>query len=159
MTHYKLIYFNLRARGELARLIFAYKGQKYEDYRIGFSDWPLYKSTTPTGKVPILEINEDGNIRRLCQSRAICRYLANTFCLAGKTNYERAKADEIVDQINDEFDIFSRTHILKDEQARKSGFDRLYNTIVPLNLKYFENILQSNNNGFPLIGTEITWAE
>lgn len=44
MAHqYKLIYFNLRARAEPLRLIFAYAGIKYTDQRVEFADWPGLK--------------------------------------------------------------------------------------------------------------------
>jgi len=40
---YKLIYFNVRARAEPIRLIFAAAGVPYEDYRIEKVDWPDFK--------------------------------------------------------------------------------------------------------------------
>jgi len=43
MTQYKLTYFNLRARGEIARLIFAAAGVQFEDNRVEFSQWPELK--------------------------------------------------------------------------------------------------------------------
>ena len=43
MSQYKLIYFNLRGRGEVARLIFTYASQEFEDYRVKSKDWPNYK--------------------------------------------------------------------------------------------------------------------
>jgi len=47
-TTYKLTYFNLRARAEPTRLVFAYAGVDYEDIRISFdnqADWlPLKNS-------------------------------------------------------------------------------------------------------------------
>lgn len=40
---YKLHYFNLRARGELLRLIFAAADVRFEDHRIEFKDWLAIK--------------------------------------------------------------------------------------------------------------------
>ena len=52
------------------------------------------------GQLPQLEI--DG--KTLYQSMAITRFLARKYNLAGKTNFEEAEADMIVDLINDTFD-------------------------------------------------------
>ena len=159
MNQYKLIYFNLRGRGEVARLIFAFAGQHYEDFRVEPANWPQFKPTTPTGKLPILEIkDESNNVVRLCQSRAICRYLANKFNLAGKTDLEKAKVDEYVDQINDEIDIFGRAHAISAKEDKMKELQRIVTTIVPLNLKYFEKILSNNSSGY-LVGNGVTWAE
>lgn len=43
MPNYKLVYFNVRGRGELPRLLFAQAGEKYEDCRVEFSDWQKLK--------------------------------------------------------------------------------------------------------------------
>jgi prostaglandin-H2 D-isomerase / glutathione transferase len=45
MSTYKLTYFNLRGRGEVARLIFAAAGVEYEDKRLEFSEWPEVKAS------------------------------------------------------------------------------------------------------------------
>ena len=45
MPQYKLTYFNLRGRGELIRLLFAYAGQEYEDFRFEIAEWPEYKES------------------------------------------------------------------------------------------------------------------
>ena len=39
MSTYKLYYFDFRNTGELARLIFAQAGMKYEDIRITREEW------------------------------------------------------------------------------------------------------------------------
>ena len=44
MVHYKLIYFNLRARGELIRLILKHQNVPFEDFRIELKDWPNHKA-------------------------------------------------------------------------------------------------------------------
>lgn len=41
MPSYKLLYFNVRARGELPRLIFAQAGQEFVDERV--KDWDKLK--------------------------------------------------------------------------------------------------------------------
>lgn len=71
MTEYKLNYFNAKGRAEIIRLIFAAAGQKYEDHRFESDKWPEYKSKSPTGKCPWLEIHEDGKIYYLAQSITI----------------------------------------------------------------------------------------
>jgi len=97
MPQYKLTYFNLRGRGELIRLLFAYAGQEYEDFRFEIAEWPEYKEKMPFKQVPVLEV--DGV--KLTQSHSIARYLARTFKIAGKTDLEEAQADEYVDIIYD----------------------------------------------------------
>lgn len=57
----------------------------------------LYISDTPFGALPILEF--DG--LALAQSLAIARYLAREFGLAGKSRFEEALVDSVVDTSND----------------------------------------------------------
>jgi hypothetical protein len=73
MVQYKLIYFNLRGRGEVARLIFKYGKQNFEDARVKSGDWPQLKILSPTGKLPILEIKDENNtlVTRIVQSRLV----------------------------------------------------------------------------------------
>ena len=54
MSSYKL---NLKGRGEVIRFIFAQAGIEYEDKRIDKKDWPQLKPTTPTGMLPVLEVD------------------------------------------------------------------------------------------------------
>ncbi|XP_039607054.1 hematopoietic prostaglandin D synthase-like isoform X4 [Polypterus senegalus] len=78
MYNYKLTYFNMRGRAELARYIFAYAAIPFE-------------------KLPIMEV--DGII--IPQSLAIARYLAKETGLAGATSLEEAQTDALVDCMND----------------------------------------------------------
>ena len=43
MSGYKLTYFNIQARGEVARFLFTMADVKFEDNRIEFADWPALK--------------------------------------------------------------------------------------------------------------------
>lgn len=71
MVHYKLNYFNLRARGELIRLVFHAAGQEFEDNRIEREDWPKFKPNAPFGQAPYLEVKDGANSIVLSQSVAI----------------------------------------------------------------------------------------
>ena len=71
MTQYKLSYFNFRGRAELIRFVFAAADQKYEDFRFEREEWPKYKSDSPTGQSPFLEVTENGSKYVLAQSISI----------------------------------------------------------------------------------------
>ena len=74
---YRLLYFDFKGKGELARLVFAAAKVEYEDKRIEYSltseEWLNYKPTATFGKLPILEILDENNcvVYRLAQSVAI----------------------------------------------------------------------------------------
>ena len=65
MPEYKLTYFDVRAKGETARLLFALKGQEYTDVRIQQSEWPALKSgkplRRPISKYSIREVPSNTN--------------------------------------------------------------------------------------------------
>ena len=45
MPTYKLTYFDVRSRGETARMLFKLADQPFEDIRISFEDWPKVKES------------------------------------------------------------------------------------------------------------------
>ena len=47
MGKMKLVYFNVRGRAEVARLILAHAGADYEDSRIQGEQWQEYKKSKP----------------------------------------------------------------------------------------------------------------
>ena len=66
----KLTYFNIEAAAEPTRLALALAGQKYEDDRIEFKDWPTLKPKTPYGALPLMVI-DNGPVKT--QSMAMLR--------------------------------------------------------------------------------------
>jgi len=156
---YKLNYFNLRARGELARWIFAYANQEYEDNRIGFEQWPTLKANTPFGQLPYLEV--DG--KALAQSTTIARFLAHRFKLVGTNDWETAQADEIVDLIGDArtgYGAWISAFMAKNEALANSVKEE-YTTkgVIPY-LEGLQKKLKSNNNGTGyFVGNKVTWAD
>lgn len=85
MSKATLHYFNVRARGELVRLIFAAAGVEYDDHRIEFDEWPELKAHAPLGQLPYLQV---GDVK-VPQSIAIARYAARETNLAGENNLEQ----------------------------------------------------------------------
>jgi glutathione S-transferase len=148
---FKLHYFNLRGRGEVIRLIFALKNVKYEDYRVRSVDWPQYKKLMPAGKLPVLEIKDGSTTTFISQSKAIGRFLANKYELTGAAELDRAKVDEIVDQISDEQDALSRFNMEKDENLKAKYLDDYMKSVLPVFTEYYENVLKKNNTGFLVI--------
>lgn len=158
MTHYKLTYFDFRARGEIIRFVFAAAGVQYDDYRIEGSEWMQLKPKMPFYQLPILEF--DGHV--LCQSRTIARYLARKFNLAGKTELDQARADMLVDCMDDTTKpIIFPGYVMCKDAATKAAIEKTYNEEqLPGFLAAIEAMLKQNKNGDGFfVGDELTWAD
>jgi len=156
MSAIKLTYFNLRGRGEPARLLLALAGKKYEDKRLpapwdDVKPWKAEKPLTPWGTVPVLDY--DGVV--IGQSTAANRFLAKEFGFAGKDNAEQAEADEMVDVIVDLIDEQIRLHFGKDEAGKMKFQEKR----VPAVLAKVEARLARKESGNWLVGDSLTWAD
>lgn len=152
---YKLVYFNFMGRGEPIRMIFAFKGIKYEDKRLDLQkEWPSVKPTTPFGSLPVLYI--DG--KPLAQSTAIARYLGRTFGMAGKNDWEAALCDQYVDGLNDLNAKMTPYFIEQDPEKKKAlGKKNMEEDIKPFFERY-ENFLKASGTGH-FVGNSMTWAD
>merc|ERR1711963_1231193 len=86
----KFTYFDLRVKGEAARLLLAYGGLQYEDERVtlpwdDITQWKTLKPSMPYGQLPCLTWNGE----KICQSMAICRFLAREMNIAGRNSVEK----------------------------------------------------------------------
>jgi len=155
MPSYKLTYFNLRGRAEVARWILAYAGVEYEDNRITKEDWPALKPTTPFGGLPILDV--DGVT--ICQSDAIGRYLAKQHGLAGKSPVEGAQVDMVIGCFGDVLSQFST--IMKAEPEKKAELVKKFaEEALPEGLRKLEKLLEKNKGGDGFfVGDSLTWAD
>lgn len=159
MTSYKLVYFDLKGRAEVIRLLFALSEENYEDIRISFEEWPNLKPTLPFLQAPILEIkNQTGENEIIAQSSSILRYLAYKFELAGRTENERAKTDMIYEQVNDMFQNLIFIYKIRNEQVKQIDLENALKNTIPRNLKLIQNILEKNPSGF-LVGDSATYAD
>merc|ERR1712018_760574 len=150
----KLTYFNVRGRAEVSRLMLAHKGVDYEDCRITGEQWKELKPKTPFGGMPLLEYNG----LELAQSKAVARFLARELNLAGKTRWEEAQVDMVVDCIADLFADQVKMFFEKDEKRKAEWMERMQKEIVPTAMANLEAIL-AKNGGKHVVGNDVTWAD
>ena len=151
----KLTYFNLRARAEPARLLLAYGGIEYEDFRVtpAFEkneEWMALKPNTPYGSLPLLEW--DGVV--LAQSLTIARFIAKEVGLAGGNVIERAQVDEIVDAVNDMLEVGVKAIFSEDEEQVK----KYYGETLPKSLGLLERRLIGRGGQY-FVGNTLSWAD
>merc|ERR1712137_823829 len=118
--------------------MFAYSGTKFTDHRWSFEEWPAIKSTMVNGQAPVLEVKKDGKTYNLSQSRAIIHYLAREFGLAGKTNCEEFRANEVMEVLIDLMEAMAKTFFEKDEERKKQLMETVKNQTLPNKLGFIE---------------------
>lgn len=155
MSDIKYIYFDLRVKGEPARLLLAHGGVKYTDERIelGWNDpkpWTELKPSMPWGQLPMLQWKGES----ICQSMAICRFLAREFGIAGKTNLEMAQVDEIVDVIQDGINATYKAWYAKSKEELLKLTEGTYPTM----LSQLEKCLVERGGEW-MVGNAFTWAD
>lgn len=158
MPVYKLTYFDLRAKGEVIRFLFALGGVKYEDIRYDYNDWPNNKNSvsTPFGQLPILSI--DGEV--YCQSFPICRYLAEKFGYAGKTDLDRLKADMIVHCCEDMLQPLVKIRYEKDEKKKAELAAKFKDEeLKPILTNFNKFVSENKHSGGYFVGDSLTWAD
>ncbi|TRY76684.1 hypothetical protein TCAL_10356 [Tigriopus californicus] len=149
----KLIYFDVKGRAELIRLILVVGEVDFQDYRAR-GDWSEIKQTTPFGQLPILEY---GDIK-VAQSIAIARYVAKKTGLAGDTDEEQAFADMIVDHISDQFTIVMRIFSASTPEMRLDVAKEIYKKKIPTFLKYAEDFLM-DMGGTHFTGNKLSYGD
>ncbi|XP_046358199.2 probable glutathione S-transferase 6 [Haliotis rufescens] len=154
MSTYKLIYFDLRGKGELARLILTYQGQEYEDSRFSMDQWPEIKPKMPFGQVPVLEV--DGKM--FSESVAINNFLARKFGLYGSTDFEMVEVDQVVGITQDMWKVIVDWVHENDETKKAALQKENEEKNFPKYLDFFEKILKTNDTGF-YVGNQLSYAD
>ena len=155
-TSYKLTYFNARGAAEVCRFIFAQAGVKYEDKRVEREEWPKLKPNTPTGQLPMLEV--DG--KTLTGSGPIARYLGEKYGLAGSNDFENAQIAGILDFLQDFRKKMVATYFEKDEERKAKLQKALVEEDIPNFWGIFEKWIQANNSDKGWIfGNNPTYAD
>ena len=108
LPKYKLTFFGSKGLAEISRLILVYAGEPFIDNRIHYDKWLEMKNGLFLEfntfinyifaeflfqQLPILEVN--GHI--LCNAVAIARFLGRQFGLSGRTAFEEAEVDGVME--------------------------------------------------------------
>ena len=152
----KFTYFDLRVKGEAARLLLAYGGLEYEDDRVtlpwdDITQWKTLKPSMPYGQLPCLTWNGE----KICQSMAICRFLAREMNIAGRNSVEMAQVDEIIDAVQDAIDANYKAWY---SAKRKEELVMLTGKTFPAALSNLEKRLVERGGQF-MVGNNFTWAD
>jgi glutathione S-transferase len=117
-TKIELVYFPLRGRANLIRLILAHSGIQHT---ATVPDWPAYKPKTPFGQLPVLrQTSNDSNDFELSQSGAIVRYLARDAGLIPTDPQQAAFVESIVDAWADVRDLAIDAFFASESDKKKA---------------------------------------
>jgi len=159
MSQYKLSYFNARGRAEVIRFIFVLADVEYVDQRYEHSEWPGEIKKTldlPFGQLPTLAI--DGVVYSQCLP--ITRYLAEKYGLAGKTDFDRLRADMIIHCAEDVIMKLAAIYLEQDAEKKANLLKKFNDEELPQFCGYFEKMLKQNSDGQGFfVGDSLTWAD
>ena len=153
---YKLTYFNIRGGVETSRFVFAQAGVKYEDKRVEGEEWQKLKPTTPTGMLPILEV--DGV--QVPGTGPILRFLAERFGLAGDNDVENLQLASLYDVYYDLIQKLYGMFFEKDEERKALVRKGIENDHVPKYFGILERRYKENNSaGGWIFGNKPTYVD
>ncbi|XP_057293615.1 glutathione S-transferase-like [Hydractinia symbiolongicarpus] len=155
---YSLLYFDLRARGEAIRMLFKHAGVDFEDKKITFAEFPEVKADvtkTPSGSLPVLTTPCG---KKIVQTTAILRYVANELNLYGNGNVERAMIDAIVDTHKEVHDLMISLEFGTKDEDKPEKRKQLENTIHK-SFKFYEIFIKDNESKDHFVGKAISLAD
>ncbi|PVD25262.1 hypothetical protein C0Q70_15760 [Pomacea canaliculata] len=149
MDAIKLVYFHLRGRAEMIRLMLEAAGQEYEEERVQFGDWLQRKPDAPFGSLPYIEYQG----KRYGQSIAIATFIAKQLGFYGKTNLDALRIDEISwlweDQLTSNL---TGSRWAKDEKVKAEHRRKTLEEDLPKFFGFYERLLGENNGNGHFVG-------
>merc|ERR1712002_613120 len=150
-------YFDIRVRGEIARLMIAYGGLKIKERRVNITgdEWANLKPSMPYGQLPILNIS--GHV--FAQSLAIQKFIAIKAGLYPKNYLAQLMVDQIANAREDLLIAESR-FFLEQDPVKKAEYNATVQKAYPLYLGNFNRYISENpdKSGY-VIGHKLTLAD
>ncbi|XP_067941976.1 glutathione S-transferase-like [Watersipora subatra] len=156
----KLTYFHAYARAEPTRMLYALHDKPLADNRVTKDGWPSLKKDQPLGQMPVLECDEG----TLLMSNSIARYTAKKFGVMGRSLWEEALNDMVVEVCSDcfqdllkkiyEWEIFKRCPEPDNSVQLKAGIkDRIVKS-----MHFLQSIAEQRNRKF-IINDQMNLAD
>ncbi|KAJ3219827.1 hypothetical protein HDU67_009015 [Dinochytrium kinnereticum] len=156
LASFSLLYFKVRGRAELTRLILEFAGATWEE---AHPAWPLEKPRTPYGQLPVLvELRDGKQTMQLAQSHAIERYLARKFGLVPEDPVKAAFADSVFEAYNDLNELWKKVE-RAGEDVKESLSSTFFSTTFPNFARFHEPLLEQNGRNGLYVGDKITLAD
>ena len=127
--------------------MFAATGAQFKEVRYGFEmvaggppkraefDAAQAAGAFPMGQVPVLEVSKGGRVHKVCQSKAVARYVAGQLGLLGASAEEAADIDSLVEVVNG--DIMPASNATKTPEERA----KFVAEVLPKHLATLEKLL------------------
>ena len=141
---YILYYFNVNARGCIARAILSYSKANWENKILEYSDfaqnYKFKKEICEYGQLPILEYKG----KFYTQSMAIDLFLAKKFNLLGDTEDEEFEINNLLCSFED---IFPLIHD-RDQSKKAQMYEKVRRYFKIYEEKYMKNVKKNNGGRF-----------
>ncbi|KAJ3111473.1 hypothetical protein HDU96_005678 [Phlyctochytrium bullatum] len=161
-TTFKLQYFGIRGLSELIRMLLSASGCEWTEES---PEWPAAKSLMPFGQMPLLiEYEDDVEVFRISQSKAIERYLALKFAMGGSTPREQATLESVYESYLDMVQWIRTALITADDKledsdpAKYTEVEEILGTKIPARLAQHAKILDSTT-GLVLHDGRVTYVD
>ncbi|RUS69764.1 hypothetical protein EGW08_022470, partial [Elysia chlorotica] len=149
----KLVYFNIRGRGELIRLTMHAGGVAFIDERIPYEEWAQRKNQAPNGQVPYIVV--DGKM--FGEVLPIVRLISKKCDLLGKKEDEQLYVEILLEQVHKFRDQLIRPKIdsLLNKGQKQFLLKKLQEEEIPKFLTRVEEALKISRTGYILGGEAI----
>ncbi|KAK3803293.1 hypothetical protein RRG08_021491 [Elysia crispata] len=152
----KLVYFNIRGRGELVRLTLHAGGVDFIDERIPYEEWTQRKNQAPNGQVPYIVV--DGKMYG--EVLPIVRFISKKCGLLGKKEDDQIYVEILLEQVNKFRDQLIRPKVdsFLNKGQKEFLLKKLQEEEIPKFLTRVEEALKVSRTGF-VLGGELTVAD
>ncbi|KAK0404792.1 hypothetical protein QR680_017630 [Steinernema hermaphroditum] len=144
MENLRLIYFGIRGRAEVIRLLLLDQNVSFEESTLTEEEWKDRKADFLYGQIPCLFEGD----KQIVQTGAILRRLARKLELYGSTDEEMTHLDVFYEGLRDLHEKYIRLIYMEYEEKKTEFID----TVYPAAWTVFEKLLKKFGDGESILG-------